>query len=96
MPEVILNILPNSGGYNPQNNEGWKWSVNIYQESISEEYILGDNRIYASSPDAQNAHTGEKIKITLPADGYIWFYIQDPTPANNTGTITLNAQGVPF
>ncbi len=57
----------------------WLWSMNIYQDATNS-FILGDNNNF--SPSASLARTEAamlgSLTINQPADGNIWFFIDDP------------------
>lgn len=77
-------------------SKGWLWSLNIYQPTTGNSYILGnDSTAYASASAALSANSGKSILINQASAGEMWFYINDVSPHENTGSITSNIAVVP-
>jgi len=77
-----------SMSFNDANGSFWLWSMNIYLDA-SHNFLLGDNTVSHSTADeALSTNAGKSVLITQPADGNIWFFIDDPDSSrdNDFGT----------
>jgi len=67
--------------------DNWMWSAWIYDGS--KEYLLGSTTKYPTATDAFNAHSSDSLSLSLSSDSNLWFYINDSSAYNNTGSVTI-------
>ncbi len=77
-------------------DQGWMWSMFIYNENTGAKYQLGDWTVKFNSPaNALNAFSGNIVTVNQPLAGNIWFFIEDGYTSDNFGSVTALAKAVP-
>ncbi len=67
------------------------WSVSIYDPSGAGTLYEGlkNNTAYNNGTQALNAMSGAFVEVDLSSGGDLWLYVEDPSPRDNTGKVTV-------
>ena len=75
-------------------SNAWVWDLYVFVESTGVEYHLGSLDYYTDPTAARIAHLGEYVTISVPSDGYVYFYVRDSIPGDNVGSVTASIEVV--